>query len=310
MMIIYPVLMPCILVGIFYANRKEIDKVMNVWKQHDEECMARGESTAAWTIQEVKAHMALEENGGHEISGSVMALAPNFMKFDPSCWWMGTFLLVVRIFQTSLLIFLSDPEVQSTFGAFISLICVCTLREFEPYRIDSDDTVGVLAQWMLFIFMSILLLIRVHVVDKIPPVLLGTALISIVFGLLSISVKSIYNDYKNMATKVQPVNAAGAAGGSEENKSTEITAMIPVVPMLAADGTSALQQPVMLPVQPAMVPLPPQPVMLAAPVAMLPQQPVMMQPPTAMHSPIVMMGAPMVHQPIPIVQQQQEQPKD
>ena len=78
MMIIYPVLMPCVLVGIFYANRKEIDKVMGVWKQHDEECMARGESTAAWTIQEVKAYMALEENGGHEISGSVMALAPNF----------------------------------------------------------------------------------------------------------------------------------------------------------------------------------------------------------------------------------------
>jgi len=298
--------------------------VMSVWKQHDEECMARGESTAAWTIQEVKAYMALEENGGHEISGSVMALAPNFMKFDPSCWWMGTFLLVVRIFQTSLLIFLSDPEVQSTFGAFISLICVCTLREFEPYRIDSDDTVGVLAQWMLFIFMSILLLVRVHVVDKIPDVLLGTALIFIVFGLVGISVKSIYDDYKNMATKVQPVNEAGAAGGSEENKSTEISAMVPAVPMLVAGGTPAPQQPVILPAQPAMVPLPPQPVMLAAPVAMLPQQPVMMQPPTAMQPqqpmmiqpptamqpPIVMMEAPMVHQPIPIVQQQQEQPKD
>ena len=230
--IVYPIAMPCVLIAIFYRNRKEIDKVLVVWKDHDDECKVRGESTAGWTIQDVKLHMAKPENGGHEISGTVMALAPNFsassctvlsrvvsscarallivtrdprltVKFDPACWWMGTFLLVVRICQTSLLIFLSDPEVQATFGAFISLICVVTIREFEPYRIDSDDTVAILSQWLLFIFMTILLLIRVGTVEKIEPWMMGTALVIIVAGLIGVAIKSVYDDYKGMTTKVQ-----------------------------------------------------------------------------------------------------------
>ena len=88
MLLIYPIAMPCLLVAIFYVNRKEIDMVMEVWKHHDEECIANGESTSAWTIQDCKVYMAAHCD--HNISGSVMALAPTFMKFDPSCWCVST----------------------------------------------------------------------------------------------------------------------------------------------------------------------------------------------------------------------------
>ena len=99
-----------------------------------------------------------------------------------------------------------DPEVQATFGAFISLSCVCVLRELEPYRIDSDDIVSILSQWLLFIFMAVLLLIRVGVVDKIPDVLLGMVLMVLIFGLAGITIKSINDDYKSMTQKVAMIS--------------------------------------------------------------------------------------------------------
>ena len=335
MFLIYPIAMPCILVGIFYVNRKEIDLVMNVWKQHDDECIARGETTSGWTIQDAKVFMARPENGGHEISGSVMALAPNFMKFDPSCWWMGTFLLVVRIFQTSLLIFLSDPEVQSTFGAFVSLICVCVLREFEPYRISSDDTVGVLSQWMLFIFMSILLLVRVDVVEKIPDVLLGLVLVFIVFGLFGIAIKQVYDDYKTMSANSGSMRERGVgsprldAQGRVDVTPRELVPMMttpqqakgpqlqhqPIAPAgelfaqppVAQMQMQAPQQPkTAMPQQPMMA-MPQQPMMmtpLQQPMMMAPQQqPIMMAP---QQQPIMMMaGPPAMQAPMMIPSQQQ-----
>ena len=116
-----------------------------------------------------------------------------------------------------------DPEVQATFGAFISLSCVCVLRELEPYRIDSDDIVSILSQWLLFIFMAVLLLIRVGVVDKIPDVLLGMVLMVLIFGLAGITIKSINDDYKSMTQKVAMISPKYEAGEGKEPENDDST---------------------------------------------------------------------------------------
>ena len=124
---------------------------------------------------------ATNEDGVHP---TVKALAAIFSKYDPDCWWMISALLVTRTAQTSLLIFLKTPEVQATFGAIIALCCVVVTREKAPYRMDSDDAVGLATQWLLFIFMSMLLLLRVGVIQYIPQVLIGWLLLLLGVGLV------------------------------------------------------------------------------------------------------------------------------
>ena len=105
----------------------------------------------------------------------------------------------------------------------MSLSCVCVLRELEPYRIDSDDIVSILSQWLLFIFMAVLLLIRVGVVDKIPDVLLGMVLMVLIFGLAGITIKSINDDYKSMTQKVAMISPKYEAGEGKEPENDDST---------------------------------------------------------------------------------------
>ena len=111
MVALYPCGVPVFLYLVLFTHRHEIERMMtavairesrgaspdtNAGQVHDE---LDGETTGA---------AAAQANAEPQVSRVVKALGSKFYDYRPTKWWFGVFELVVRLLQTSLLVFLLE----------------------------------------------------------------------------------------------------------------------------------------------------------------------------------------------------------
>jgi hypothetical protein len=74
------------------------------------------------------------------------------------------------------------------------LVTLGVQREFDPYLKESDNAVSLLAQWLLYLWLNGLLLIRVGVLARVPPLCTGTFLVIIAFGVVVWTVRHSWSE--------------------------------------------------------------------------------------------------------------------
>jgi hypothetical protein len=87
--------------------------------------------------------------------------------------WFGVALLVIRLLQTSVLIFIPSADSQAALGGTVCLVSICVQRELHPFRDESDAYVSIVSTWCAFIWMQGLLFLRTGVLKGLPQVLVG-----------------------------------------------------------------------------------------------------------------------------------------
>ena len=92
-------------------------------------------------------------------SVDLLWLSSKIDKFKSRAWWAGSFLIAMRIMQTSMMVFIVNPGLQATAASLIALVGVAVQSHAAPYRNPSDNHAALAAAWLLFLW-SFLLLVR------------------------------------------------------------------------------------------------------------------------------------------------------
>ena len=126
MVLVYPIGFPLLMFGLMYPNRASIRILMKAAKAQD------AEQAGVTSLKHLKrASMA-------SIHLKLRWLVKKFKNFTPTCWWMGIFVLVTRVCQTSLMVLCEKQSVQAGFASVITLIAIIVQREAQPYRRSSE----------------------------------------------------------------------------------------------------------------------------------------------------------------------------
>ena len=95
--------------------------------------------------------------GRRERRPSMIAKASDLMwvsskidKFDAPCWWTSSYLIVMRILQTSAMALIATPSIQAAVASLIALVGVSVQTHAAPYRRASDNHAALVAAWLLF----------------------------------------------------------------------------------------------------------------------------------------------------------------
>ena len=136
------------------------------------------------------------------MSSSVFRVTPVFRACvqEGRTFWYGPFVIVVRLLETSALVFFGGGGIKALFASFVCMIAIVVQREYEPYVEDSDDKVAYLAQWVVFAWIFSL---QIHnELDSLPPNVWGGALVVLLLVLVGYSVRAGYSDLYEKRRKV------------------------------------------------------------------------------------------------------------
>ena len=81
-------------------------------------------------------------------------LLPSFELYKPSFWFAGVGLLVLRLFQTSLMALVRTQHVQAALVSLVTLVAFSLLDKLSPMRCASDNHVVVLSQALIFLWVA------------------------------------------------------------------------------------------------------------------------------------------------------------
>ena len=132
-MMIYPIGVPLFIFVLMYPHRKKIERLMQTLASIDMEHRRSSLTTVADIRRSSKQHRASIANLSYEL----FWLVSKFERYTPTCWWTGTMLLIFRLAQTSLLVWIDNQVVQATFAACVAQLAICMQRNSNPYRRDS-----------------------------------------------------------------------------------------------------------------------------------------------------------------------------
>ena len=81
----------------------------------------------------------------------------------------GVFILLVRLLETSVLVFFERRIIKTVFASFMALMALIVMREVEPWIKDSDDMAAYAGQWVVFFWLfSLQVIISSCVVVALP----------------------------------------------------------------------------------------------------------------------------------------------
>jgi len=96
----------------------------------------------------------------------LMWLSSKLDKFQPQSWWTSSYLVAMRILQTSAMVFIKNPSAQAAMASLIALIAVSVQTHTAPYRRASDNRAALVATWVIFIWCFVLLVRRTTVTSE------------------------------------------------------------------------------------------------------------------------------------------------
>ena len=83
-------------------------------------------------------------------ASDLMWMSSKVDKFDAPCWWTSSYLIVMRILQTSAMALIATPSLQAAVMSLIALVGVSVQTHAAPYRRASDNHAALVAAWLLF----------------------------------------------------------------------------------------------------------------------------------------------------------------
>ena len=79
-----------------------------------------------------------------------MWMSSKIDKFDARSWWAGSYLIAMRIIQTSGMALIPSPGLQAVVASLIALVGISVQTHAAPYRRPSDNHAAHMAAWLLF----------------------------------------------------------------------------------------------------------------------------------------------------------------
>lgn len=204
MAFIFPIGLPCVFVCFLVAHHTRINRTMLIAKEQVTKSKGPRESVVSIAIKERK-----KRKPNKPPSPGFLALSILFEKYRANCYWYGVFLIVVRLLETSVLVFFARSDVKAAFATAISLISMMVQRELVPFLVHSDNLVACtwhtddhcfftltlayasradISQVIIFGWLNTLCLY--NLLDKLPftSTLLGVVLTTAIPGLILIAV--------------------------------------------------------------------------------------------------------------------------
>ena len=129
-------------------------------------------------------------------SVDLLWLSSKIDKFQSRSWWAGSFLILMRIMQTSIMVFIANPGLRATAASLVALIGVAVQTHTAPYRRASDNHAALAAAWLLFVWSFSLLARYSGAVDGEHGVVLGATLITATVGMMVFVMCALATDVK------------------------------------------------------------------------------------------------------------------
>ena len=70
-----------------------------------------------------------------------------------STWWYGAFELLIRLLETSCLVFFNSHVDKTFFASFTAFLALIVLRQFEPWIASSDNSIAQSGQLLIFLWL-------------------------------------------------------------------------------------------------------------------------------------------------------------
>ena len=81
-----------------------------------------------------------------EVSQFLLSMSHIFEKFEADKYWYGLFLLTVRLWETSMLVFFKKRTTKAMVATAVSVISLTIAQKCKPWLRDSDDQVWSIAR--------------------------------------------------------------------------------------------------------------------------------------------------------------------
>ena len=140
-------------------------------------------------------------------ANDLMWLSNKLDKFEPLMWWASGYLIAMRIIQTSMMVFITNPSLQASVASLIALVGVCAQRNATPYRRPSDNDAALVAGWLVFVWCSFLLVRYSGAFDDRHGPVLGGVLIVVTVVMLGEMLRSLVVDV-HKANGMKPFEAS------------------------------------------------------------------------------------------------------
>lgn len=140
MVLLYPIGIPLMLFVVMYTCRDEFRKLVEGLKQYDAE-----HNVISYVSDHSVLAMVEPQTLGRGRRPSMVTraadlswLASKVDKFDSTMWWTGSFLIGMRVMQTSAMVFITNPSLQASVACLIALIGINVQERNAPYRRPSE----------------------------------------------------------------------------------------------------------------------------------------------------------------------------
>ena len=254
---------PCVFGVIMFRHRSETKQIIEGFKKHDSQHKG---FTTTMELAHIANHSATDTAAEsppavrvkkHRPSLITKAadfawLASKFDKFQGHCWWTSTFLISMRLLQTSAMLLLESSSVQAVVASLLAQVGVCVQRNVHPYRRQSDNDAALYTQWcvaaatcwpcallltlalrsaapsrLIFLWCFVLLVRHSGALnnDNVPPAAIGALLITGTLATLGQVIRSLFQDMRKdtavrrqtkllARTETEHGEQSGAAGSS------------------------------------------------------------------------------------------------
>jgi len=177
-------------------------------------------------------------------ASDLMWMSSKIDKFEALCWWTSSYLIVMRIMQTSAMALIEKPSLQAAVASLIALVGVSVQTHAAPFRRASDNHAALVAAWLLFAWCFVLLVRFSGAVGGEHGIVLGVLLIVLTVGMMAEVMRSlgvdVWNDIeKNKQRDDADAEAAPEAGEAHAESGVEAGASAACGGGTSPDGGSA-----------------------------------------------------------------------
>ena len=92
-------------------------------------------------LRQLKSSRTLTGVDEREVSRVLLAMSHIFEKFEADTYWYGVYLMMVRLLETSLLVFFKKRTTKASVATAVAVVSLTIAQKYKPWLRDSDDKV-------------------------------------------------------------------------------------------------------------------------------------------------------------------------
>ena len=147
MLLVYSVGVPLFVLVLMYLYRADIFKLVQALKEYDatHDTFTYTRELVALARRESSTRARRRQTASPQRRPSLLAqavdinwLASKFDRFEPHCWWASSFLIAMRLLQTSALVFITNTSLQAAVASVVALMGISVQRTTMPFRRPSE----------------------------------------------------------------------------------------------------------------------------------------------------------------------------